>query len=461
MPAPEPYKFESFDLFVDEFIKDYGTWAAEFCEANGKTFVTLVDGVPTFSGDGKPINRTTWSGAMENVCGNANWKSTTFFEDERFAEKWGWFYDFYAEQLASTPKADGSAYGYDVTNKFAWRQALQAYFTAEYWGSWPYSPDFSGRSETPYWVGINAVCPTWAEAEFVLGEAYDLHDRIPLALEVTNKATGFVDSIEMEFVIVEDYTPLLKVDTAALELMQSEIYGGATTIDLSKALLAYDGYYDARLENVYGHNISRHIEWDLPEGFDPNALTAGKWVIKARIQSQVNGANKSAEVEFVVYVPDNTAPVFKTLNNGVIYVPVGTPLTAEMVLQFAYDNVDGDYLNNCQVYHNWFSIKTDYDPLTALVYDEYDAEVTVSDSNGIKASEKITIIVTGTYVDLDSIEFPPYPEINNGNNTNNNNGGVENNTTTPAPTTGCVSFAYVSSFIAAAGLALLVFKKRH
>lgn len=461
MPAPEPYKFESFDLFVDEFIKDYGTWAAEFCEANGKTFVTLVDGVPTFSGDGKPINRTTWSGAMENVCGNANWKSTTFFEDERFAEKWGWFYDFYAEQLASTPKADGSAYGYDVTNKFAWRQALQAYFTAEYWGSWPYSPDFSGRSETPYWVGINAVCPTWAEAEFVLGEAYDLHDRIPLALEVTNKATGFVDSIEMEFVIVEDYTPLLKVDTAALELMQSEIYGGATTIDLSKALLAYDGYYDARLENVYGHNISRHIEWDLPEGFDPNALTAGKWVIKARIQSQVNGANKSAEVEFVVYVPDNTAPVFKTLNNGVIYVPVGTPLTAEMVLQFAYDNVDGDYLNNCQVYHNWFSIKTDYDPLTALVYDEYDAEVTVSDSNGIKASEKITIIVTGTYVDLDSIEFPPYPEINNGNNTNNNNGGEGNNNTTPAPTTGCVSFAYVSSFIAAAGLALLVFKKRH
>ena len=94
MPAPEPYKFESFDLFVAEFIQDYGTWAAEFCAANGKTFVTLVDGVPTFSGDGKPIDRTTWSGAMENVVGNANWKYTSFFEDERFAEKWGWLYEY-------------------------------------------------------------------------------------------------------------------------------------------------------------------------------------------------------------------------------------------------------------------------------------------------------------------------------------------------------------------------------
>ena len=92
---------------------------------------------------------------MQYVVSNAKWKSITFFEDERFAEKWGWFYDFYAEQIASTPKIDGSAYTYAIDNKYAWRHSLQAYFTAEYWGSCPYSPDFSERSETPYCVGIN------------------------------------------------------------------------------------------------------------------------------------------------------------------------------------------------------------------------------------------------------------------------------------------------------------------
>lgn len=465
MPAPEPYKFESFDLFVDEFIKDYGTWAAEFCAANNKTFVTLVDGVPTFSGDGKAITRINWSNAMENVVGNANWKYTSFFEDERFAEKWSWFIDFWNEQITTTPKADGSAYTYTIDNKFAWRQALQAYFTAEYWGSWPYSPDFSGRSETPYWVGINEVCPTWEDAQFALGEAYDVHDRIELTLEVTNKATGFVDSLAMEFVVVEDYTPLLQVNASALEELQNAIYGGATAIDLSKALVAYDGYYDAREDNVYGHDISRHIEWTLPEGFDPANLKAGKWTIKARIESQVNGANKAAEAEFVVIVPDMEAPAIKTLNNGVIYVPVGTPITAEMVLQYAYDNADGDYLNDCKVYHNWFALESDYDPLLAAVYDEYEGVVSVTDSNGIKSQAKVTIIVTGTYVDVEMPEFPEFPDVEgivkDALDEKFPDDGTGSNTGTSTSQGGCVSFAYVSSFIAVAGLALLVFKKRH
>ena len=472
MPAPEPYKFESFDLFVTEFIKDYANWAAEFCAANGKTFVTLVDGVPTFSGDEKPVTNINWSNAMENVVGNANWKYDTFFNDERYAEKWGWFVDFYAGQIEEFKlQQNGNNYSYTIDNKYAWRQALQSYFNGEYWGSWPYSPDFTKRSETPYWVGINEVCPAWADAEFVLGEGYDVHDRVELTLEVTNKATGFVDTLAMEFVIVEDFTPLLKVDTGALEELQNEIYGGAKSVDLSKVLVAYDGYYDAREENVYGHNISRHIEWDLPEGFDPANLAAGKWVIKGRIESQVNGANKSAEAEFVINVPDMEAPAMKVQNNTVIYVPVGTPITPEMVLQYAYDNVDGDYLNNCQVYHNWFSIVTDYDPSFASVYDEYDATVSVTDSNGMKTSAKVTIIVTGTYVeDVEIPEYPEFPDVEeiikdaleekfpeDQTIVDDNNGGG----TGTGATGGCVSFAYVSSFIAVAGLALLVFKKRH
>ena len=145
------FVFKTFDDFAEELIRDYSTWAAEFCEANGLGFVTLVGGIPTFSGDGKAISKTNWSNAMENVFGNAAWSSNLFFEDERFEAKWGWFYNFYAELLASTPMQNGSVYGYDATHKYAWRQALQAYFTGTYWASWPNSPDFSNRDDSKLW----------------------------------------------------------------------------------------------------------------------------------------------------------------------------------------------------------------------------------------------------------------------------------------------------------------------
>ena len=164
IPAPDPYRFETFDQFVTEFIKDYGTWAAEFCAANGTSFVYLdVDGDPCSKNYGK-ITKDNWSASMENVVGHANWKSTLFFEDARYAEKWGWFYSFWEEQITTTMKHDGLDWGYaDITHKYAWRQAIQAYLTGTYWPSWPYSPDFTGRTETPYWVGKNTEGPTWTE----------------------------------------------------------------------------------------------------------------------------------------------------------------------------------------------------------------------------------------------------------------------------------------------------------
>ena len=454
MPAPEPYKFESFDLFVAEFIKDYSNWAAEFCEANGLKFVTLVDGVPTFSGDGKPVTNINWSNAMENVLGNANWKYDTFFKDERFAEKWGWFVDFYAGQIEEFKlQKNGNDYAYAIDHKFAWRQALQSYFNGEYWANWPYSPDFENRSETPYWVGINEVCPAWEDAEYALGEKYDVHDRFELVLEVTNKATGFVDSLQMEFVVVENYTPILKVQEGALEEIQNAIFGGATAVDLSQVLAAYDANYDAREDNVYGHDISRAIKWTYEEGFDPANLKAGSWTIKGEIVSLENPA-LTAQASFSIVVPDMEAPSIRANNGGVIYVPVGTPLTAEMLLQSAYDNVDGDYLNNCQVYHNWFAVSTDYDPMMAAIYDEYDATISVTDANGMKATTKVTIIVTGNYVEMP--EMPDWDEV-----LDKIEQGQQPEVVPPTLPTGCPAFAYVSSFIAAAGLALLVFKKRH
>lgn len=447
MPAPDPYKYESFQECIDDFILDFTTWASKH-ESRG-SFFKVEDGVPmsSYQSEWAPLLPSNWSTRISVILDDAYMKITDFFTSEDYGAKWSWFYDFYAEQVATTMKSDGTAWGYAADHRLTWRQAFQAYMCGEVYTAWPATPDFSGRSETPYWVGINEVNPTWEDAKFELGETYGVHDSFKLQLEVTNKATGFVDTLEVEFVVVEDYTPIFQIDETALEALQEEIYKGATSVDLLTVISAYDGYYDTRTENVYGHDISRYIEFEYEEGFDPANLTAGTWTIKAHIDSQVNGSSKSAETTLTVFVPDATAPVIKVKNDGIIYVPVGTPLTAEDVLQYAYDNVDGDYLNDVQVYHNWFNINTDYDPLTAKVYDEFDAVVSVTDANGMKSEQKVTIIVTGLEVELPDVDVNQQPS--------GDNPGTEE------PAQGCIQFAYVSSFIAAAGLALLVFKKRH
>ena len=89
----------------------------------------------------------------------------------------------------------------------------------------------------------------------------------------------------------------------------------------------------------------------------------------------------------------------------------------------------------------------------------------------MKATAKVTIIVTGTYVE--GVELPEYPEFPDVEEIIKDaleekfpegqepDDGGDNNGGTDGAQGGCVSFAYVSSFIAVAGLALLVFKKRH
>ena len=92
--------------------------------------------------------------------------------------------------------------------------------------------------------------------------------------------------------------------------------------------------------------------------------------------------------------------------------------------------------------------------MMAAIYDEYDATISVTDANGMKATTKVTIIVTGNYVEMP--EMPDWDEV-----LDKIEQGQQPEVVPPTLPTGCPAFAYVSSFIAAAGLALLVFKKRH
>lgn len=410
--SPEvAFRYETWDEFVADFIADFNAFVY------GKDQVT--DAIAFWD-----QSYTADAELQKKIC--------DFFA----SEEWAWF----GAELDAGIQASGWT-SYDKSHYYYYRCNVYEYLTKTQRTLWPASCGAFHEMSDPNWIG-EILEKDYMKVEFDTA-AYEVHDRFPLFLEVTNAATGFVDSISMEFVMVEDFTPILRVNEAGL------VVGlGQTSINLADAVKAYDGYYDAREDNVYGHDISRHIDWNFPEGFDPNNLQAGSYTVSARIDSQVNGSNKFAETSFVIKVVDTVAPAFALRNGGMIYVNNLDQITEDDIFAYAYDNVDGNYLEGASQ-HNWWKLASNaFEPGMALPGDTIVTKVTVTDANGNSSSANITIIVTGVEVEIPEVKVP---EVDN------------NDTDGPQATapTNCIAMGYVSSFVAAAGLALLVFKKRH
>ncbi len=422
-PEPDPFLYESMNECIAAFALAYAKYYGKAEETD-----TSVD-------------LTHWSDMMEGPCGADTWHYDDFFNAN---PEWQFFLKYYTQEIANTKRSSGDAWSYDVTSKFSWRQAFQAWALKYEWGSWPYSPDFTNRSDEAYFIGINAVMPTWEEAEYEVPASIGFMDEFTLDLEVTNGATGIKDSLQITFQMVKEFTPVIKVDESLLT-----VKSGETKIDLSKVFSAWDCVYKEGGNGVYGSDISRqYLEIVTPAGFDANNLKAGKWEVEA-IAKCPNETGIVSKVKVVISVNDVTAPQIKTNNNGVIFLLAGAPLTPEDILMYAVDDLEGDYLASAST--QWYSIDCDYDPSDAMVGDEYSGVIKVMDSNGNEARARFSLILTGALEDAPT----PTPK------PDDSGSGSGSNQQTEEEDAGCVSLAYVSSFIAAAGLALLILKKKH
>lgn len=402
------YRFNTWEDFVSAFLVAIG----EQVYGNAEKFPTAV---------------SFWDNSY-TADATIQAKMCEFFQ----TGEWKWLGD---EIAAGVAKANWTSYA--NTHYYYYRTNVYEYITKTKKTNWPASCGSFHEMADPAWIGVplekdyNKV--TFSTAGMPEFKKFDL------TLNVVNKATGISDSETVTFQIVKEFTPVIRIDEAALRVAV-----GQKSIDLSKAVKAYDATYIEGGNGVYGSDISRqYLEFVYPEGFDPNNLKAGVHTVKA-IAKCPNETGITETAEFVVSVPDVTAPEIRLVNRGDLYVPVGTQLTADHVLVYAYDDAHGDLMRNADVNWNWLVINTDYVADTAMVGESFTGTVTVADATGNVSTGSIRIIVTG--VTVPEIEIPEVPQ--------------PVDPTEPTQES-CISFAYVSSFIAAAGLALLVFKKRH
>ena len=410
------YRYDTWEDFVADFLKDFNN------EVYGKEQVASAADF---------FNATY----LADPAGETAQKMIAFFQ----SEKWGWLGKEIENGVAASTWTS-----YDNTDYRFYRCNVFEYINKTKVGSWPYScGTFHGMAD-PAWVGV----PLEKDYNKVIysTEGYDLFDNIELELTVVNLSTGITDDIAVTFQVVENFTPVIRIDASKLSVAL-----GQTSIDLTQAVKAYDVEYKERGNGVYGSDISRQfLEFVYPEGFDPQNLKPGQWTIEAVASCPANPAIKE-RVEFKVLVIDEKAPSGRLYNGGDLAVVKGSQLTVDQLFVYAYDNAHGDLLRNAEIDWNWYVINTDYDPATTEIGETCNGSVTLYDKSGNTTKLNFTVTVTGAEGGV--VEVP-------GGNTGTGDITVPGGDTV-APGESCISFAYVSSFIAAAGLALLILKKRH
>lgn len=433
--SPEvSYRYNNWEEFVADFIKDFNAFVY------GKEQVTS-------SVDFWDMSYTDNADLQAKII--------EFFT----TEDWAWF----GAELDKGIAASGwTSYGKD--HYYYYRCNVYEYLNKTQKTNWPASCGAFHEMADPSWIG------TILEKDFYKVEfdasAYNLFDSFDMFLEVTNSATGIVDKMEITFQVVKHATPIIKVNEEGLM-----VKAGQTSINLKDIVSAWDCEYKESGNGVYGSDISRqYLTFEYEEGFDPQNLKAGSWTVKA-IAKAPEDTGLEVSTTFVVNVPDTTAPELRLVNKGQIFVQAGKQINYADVVAYAIDNVDGDYLRNAEINWNWCVINSDYDPEYSVPGEVLDGTVTVYDKTGNSTKANFSVTVTGVVVP--EVDFSPIEDAIEGIEMPEAYDDAEvmaklaeimaelQKEPAQPESAGCVAMAYASSFIAAAGLALLILKKRH
>lgn len=203
--------------------------------------------------------------------------------------------------------------------------------------------------------------------------------------KVENAVTGVSSETTVKYVVVDSYTPIIKVDANKLFYTPKVISDLVVCdpIDPYEIVKAYDASYNG--VDILGNNISQNIEFDTELDFaNPKE---GNWPVVATIYN--NAGTKKAVAEFVIRITDITAPNAVTRK---VYVQQGADFDVRSGIVLAVDNVDGDLSK--QAYTWW---QEDSKPVdTTKVKGEsanYTIKVTIFDKAGNERQVSYTLVV--------------------------------------------------------------------
>lgn len=198
------------------------------------------------------------------------------------------------------------------------------------------------------------------------------------------------DTMIIHYVVEDQYTPILKVDTAKLFInptIDAEGKVSIAAIDPMSFVKAYDGAYNGK--TILGHDISHRIQFEH-ETLDFNKPVEGTHRVVATI---VNDPKHVASVQFDVVIQDVTAPYVDFVDS--LILQYGTKWSPELVVKKAVDNVDGDLMASTL---DWCVDETSGTKVNTTKAGDYSVTVSVWDGagNSVKSKKiKVTVLPQG------------------------------------------------------------------
>ena len=370
--------YTSLQAVIDDFLADIAAWKG--VEVSAIKFDTDVNFHSNFSwGQFFPTNAAN-AANPDYVAGGL----TPFWSVAAHREKWSWLLDLMYQTMVKYP--GGDAYTASLSHL---NDAKTNYFSG--------SPETINKS---FWYFLNGKSHTYFGFNFEDGhnvewldtrtnlqkwEQYSI-DTSAAAVDtnyvvdfkVFNPNTNLETTLSLRYVVVDEYTPILKINKSNL-IYAPQILGETVempVIDEYTFCTAFNARYNG--VSIQGDDISYKVHY-TSETLDFDKPTEGEHVVTAKVYNQTKYVEKS----FVVSIEDVTAPI--VFAKDIITIGVGENFDVLSGLTYAYDNVDGNLLdNNNSSWYNDISVKrldvtkVGTYPVTLEVYDEASNTVEVS-----------------------------------------------------------------------------------
>ena len=369
------------------FIADWNEYAAEKFKGDDSR---IINGVP--KADWTDEEAYAFYDALDWDMIGLDADPDAFLSQEKYWEKWSWMFDYIYNNANEGDKANIKIQGDQEKGR---NVASPGSFRISLFGFLAESPQ---RSIPNTWAN---TCGDWSNGKATkwidkttsldLWKAYSLdatmaapNDNWVVNYKVVNTATGVSSDITIKYVVVDSYTPIIKVDTNKLLYIPKVVSDLVVCdpIDPYAIVSAFDAQYNG--VNILGNDISQNIEFDTELNFaNPKE---GIWPVVATIYN--NAATKKAVVKFNVEIRDITAP------NAVVrkvYVQQGDDFDARDGIVLAVDNVDGDLTK--QAYTWWQEESKPVDTSKVTKDTNYSVKVTIFDKAGNERTLTYTLVV--------------------------------------------------------------------
>jgi hypothetical protein len=370
--------YTSLQAVIDDFLADIAAWKG--VEVSAIKFDTDNNFHSNFSwGQFFPTNAAN-AANPDYVAGGL----TPFWSVAAHREKWSWLLDLMYQTMVKYP--GGDAYTASLSHL---NDAKTNYFSG--------SPETINKS---FWYFLNGKSHTYFGFNFQDGRNVEWLDtrtnlekwnqysidtaaaavdtNYVVDFKVFNPNTNLETTLTLRYVVVDEYTPILKINKSNL-IYAPQILGETVempVIDEYTFCTAFNARYNG--VSIQGDDISYKVHY-TSETLDFDKPTEGEHVVTAKVYNQTKYVEKS----FVVSIEDVTAPI--VFAKDIITIGVGENFDVLSGLTYAYDNVDGNLLdNNNSSWYNDISVKrldvtkVGTYPVTLEVYDEASNTVEVS-----------------------------------------------------------------------------------